>query len=490
MSTTTIFSEPLLSFRYDQKLFDPHDGLSLFGPHDTDMSSHPKNIIYGVIGTPSGIREFANWSKIINFPIYPNLKNQKLWPLFPGFREALDSTWPETPAFQFEIDEAELIKASHQRDPNQRAFDVVQKYIDGISLIEKKDEAFHVLVCVVPDEVWLNCRPLSSVSDGWGESVPLSVRKDRAAGQTSISGAWDIETYKLSVDFRRQIKARTMKYGVPIQIVRESTLTDERKVTPLSDRAWNLCTTLFYKAGGKPWKLASAREGVCYVGISFRKTNAEMASKTACCAAQMFLDSGDGVVFLGDEGPWYSEKDDQFHLSSIAAKNLLKGVLATYEQLEGKKLTEIFLHARSDISADEFSGYQEACPIGVKLVGIRVRADKSMRLFRLGKYPVMRGTFLKASPRTGFLWTSGFKPSLNSYDGWEVPVPLRIDIQHGEASIVQVSKDILGLTKLNYNSCKFGDSQPVTIGFSNAVGEILVSNPSVKERSPRFKFYI
>ena len=31
--------------------------------------------------------------------------------------------------------------------------------------------------------------------------------------------------------------------------------------------------------------------------------------------------------------------------------------------------------------------------------------------------------------------------------------------------------------------------QAVTIGFSDAVGEILVSNPTVIERSSKFKFY-
>ena len=69
-------------------------------------------------------------------------------------------------------------------------------------------------------------------------------------------------------------------------------------------------------------------------------------------------------------------------------------------------------------------------------------------------------------------------------------MPLRIDIQHGEADIVQVATDILSLTKLNYNACKLGDSQPVTVGFSDAVGEILVSNPDIKTRRPQFKFYI
>jgi hypothetical protein len=52
------------------------------------------------------------------------------------------------------------------------------------------------------------------------------------------------------------------------------------------------------------------------------------------------------------------------------------------------------------------------------------------------------------------------------------------------------SRDILGLTKLNYNACKLGDSEPVTIGFSDAVGEILVSNPRVTSPKPNFKFYI
>ena len=42
----------------------------------------------------------------------------------------------------------------------------------------------------------------------------------------------------------------------------------------------------------------------------------------------------------------------------------------------------------------------------------------------------------------------------------------------------------MGLTKLNYNACRLGESKPVT------VGEILITNPTVEERKPNFKFYI
>jgi hypothetical protein len=90
----------------------------------------------------------------------------------------------------------------------------------------------------------------------------------------------------------------------------------------------------------------------------------------------------------------------------------------------------------------------------------------------------------------GYLWGSGFKPRLETYDGHETPTPIRIDVQHGETNIEQVAEDILSLTKLNYNCNKLGDSQPVTIKYSDAVGEILVYNKGSKYTKSQFKFYI
>jgi len=154
-------------------------------------------------------------------------------------------------------------------------------------------------------------------------------------------------------------------------------------------------------------------------------------------------------------------------------------------------LNEIFLHSRSDISIDEFKGYMKACPKNVKLVGIRVRLEENTyKLYRQGISPILRGALRKMSSKSCYFWASGFKPRLNHYDGFDVPIPLRIDIQHGTESIEQVAKDIFGLTKLNYNACRLGSSEPVTIKFSNSVGEILVSNPYTKLRRHQFKYYI
>ena len=292
-----------------------------------------------------------------------------------------------------------------------------------------------------------------------------------------------------------------MMFGIPLQLLRESTLRGPhetppnaftRNLTPLSDRAWNIATTAYYKAGGKPWRLGAARPGVCYIGIAFRRANNKGDRNSACCAAQMFLDTGDGVVFKGEYGPWFSERGNQFHLSEAAARDLLKGVLDTYRELGGPDLHEVFVHSRSEISRDEFQGYRDAVPSNVKVVGVRVRSERreGVRLFRDGKYPVQRGTLWRLDQSRAFLWGSGFEPGIGTYRGAEVPVPLRLDVQHGDADIEQVAQDIMGLTKLNYNACRPGDRLPVTIGFSDKVGEILIGNSGLEAAHPQFKYYI
>lgn len=500
----TLLSEPLLEFRYSQKVLDPRDGLALFGPFDSDMPSHPKNITYGLTGTQAGIDLFTEFAKTLQHSIIHEAQsengNERLWPSYPGFEAAFDCSFPEETSQKSVIEAKLLSEASRNSDPNQRAFDVVKLYLDAMKDVKRGDENLDVILCIVPEEVYRSCRPKSSIADPIGEAVSFTQRKRRAEGWTELFVARDLRPYRYSVDFRYQLKARVLESDnkVPIQIVRESTLRlnarpepGERGLTPLNDRAWNISTALFYKSGGKPWRLSTARDGVCYVGLVYKRTAKIHGDKTACCAAQMFLDSGDGIVLRSNIGPWYSPDTNEFHLSKREASELLTRVLNTYQEQKGKPLREVFLHYRSEINSEEYEAFKSACPGDAKVYAIRVREDRmGVHLYREGKMPIMRGSFWRINDHMGYLWAAGFKPRLQTYDGSDTPVPLRIEVQFGEADIYQVARDILSLTKLNYNECKFGDANPVTIGFSGAVGEILVSNPDVKNPDPRFKFYI
>ena len=56
--------------------------------------------------------------------------------------------------------------------------------------------------------------------------------------------------------------------------------------------------------------------------------------------------------------------------------------------------------------------------------------------------------------------------------------------------IKTVMRDILALTKLNYNACLYGDGLPVTLRFSDKIGDILTAIPDVNWAAKPFKYYI
>ena len=500
-----VLPEPRIQVGNARRVTDPHAGLSLFGPYGKHEDSHPSVINYAVIGTENGISKFFEFSRLLQRPIFHDafhrefnsLELERLWPPFPGFSTAFESKFPQTSRFVQQIPSEKINSCVFDLDQHKRVFEIVNLFLEKIRLIAEREEDIRVIACVVPDIIWSNCRPQSSIREG-GTGMKVSRREAKLRQQYGgdLFSAVPDGQYDFSVDFRRQLKARSMEFGIPIQLIRESTLSlssgeDERELTPVCDLAWNLSTALYYKAGGKPWKLADAREGVCYIGLAFKQATENSTNfKAACCAAQMFLDTGDGIVFRGEYGPWYSEKMG-FHLSREAAKTLLEGVLRTYKEQEGRPLREVFLHSRSGFCDEELAGYRDACGVGVKLVGIRVGQTRyDIQMFRNGKWCVQRGTIWIQDEQTAYLWASGFKPELLTYDGWEIPVPIQIKIQYGDADILQVSRDILALTKLNYNACKVGDSLPVTVLFSDRVGEILTSNRRITRRYPKFKFYI
>ncbi len=132
-------------------------------------------------------------------------------------------------------------------------------------------------------------------------------------------------------------------------------------------------------------------------------------------------------------------------------------------------------------------------PNGVKLVVCRIRTELGgPRLFRPGKYPPIRGTLLKRRDKYGLLYSSGFNPHAGTYEGFEIPIPLGISIQSGDADLEQVARDVLSLTKLNYNSCSFGNAAPITIRYSQQIGEILLANPGLlpEERQHTLRYYM
>ena len=360
---------------------------------------------------------------------------------------------------------------------------------------------------VIPEVVYELGRPQSRVPRS--EVLPGEIQISHRAAQNlrrnpTLFGEdeEEAEIYGYATHFRRQMKARLLKHRIVTQIVRETTLAPEdfkkangmplRRLEDPATVAWKLGTGAYYKGGGRPWQLANVRPGVCYVGLVYKRTDLTTDARHACCAAQMFLTNGEGVVFRGALGPWFHADTKQFHLDAAAAETLVQVVIKEYRrQHDDEAPRELFIHATSNFTDEEWAGFEKGAGDYTSVVGVQISdAFDDLKLYRTGKYPTIRGTALILGQTAAFLWTSGFVPRLDTYMGPETPNPLLVRIQKGKCDLDTVLSDILGLTKINFNSCLFNDRLPVTIKFANDVGDVLIAAPMDSEPRLPFKFYI
>lgn len=495
--------EPALAFGFGQTAEHPKDGLFLFGPPTSNQN--PARMDVGVIGTPQGIARYEHWVRTLGSTIAAPEKgkeeNKMMWP---GFQAVFGVPWPVKPFATCLIDGKELSRRIRIEDRHEAIFEAVGVYADVLrKFLHEEDARPQLWFAIVPEETFRFGRPKSFVprdqrersTSTIGPKGAKSILRNGSMFPEEIEAA---AIYEYELNFHNQLKARVLDTDQVIQVVRESTLVPDefeegsrRSLQDPASVAWNLSTTSFYKAGGRPWRIAEIRDGVCYVGLVFKRIENAKGRDNACCGAQMFLSTGEGVVFKGAVGPWYSETEKSFHLDREKAAELMTLVVEAYEGIHGRPPQELFIHGQTWFDAEEWAGFSSTVPDRTKLVGVRIRRQNEVKLFRFGSKPVLRGTaMISASGRMAYLWTAGFTPRLDTYPGREVPNPLTVDIARGDADIEQVLSDLMALTKLNFNNADFSDGLPVTLRFADLVGEILTAGPTDPKAPLPFKFYI
>ncbi len=526
MAEGRLLEEPLILLGMGQTAHHPRVGLSLYGPVDSPTA---RTLRFGYVGPKEGLEHAKKFVSALmdplRFPVDPRARVP-----FPGFEATFGCALPE----RFEVVKTVPLSAIKQalkvKERQQRIFKAVDLYLKPLEQARREEDVSSILwICYVPDIVFTHCRPKSdALVDAEIVAAPsLTLTevqqrlKDISAGQGRLFDEderdFELEAVEYKPDFRTQLKHRLLSSQIPVQLVRQQTMAlvnglsqavgelqaEPRKVsalyTHINDILWNLSTTLFYKASGSPWKLANLRPGVCYVGLVFKRTErpkrtrhgSNTESTTACCAAQMFLDSGDGTVFKGNVGPWYSPHTRECHLDAVAAENLIRMAVEGYRQrFEGAYPRELFIHGKVAFTDEEWEGFLKAVPSQTQLSGIRIRTRSQIRLYPQSDLVALRGVAYILDPRHGLLVTNGWIPRMETYPGREVPVPLAVDIVRGDPEIVTVLEDILKLTKLNYNTNVYGDGIPVTLRFADSIGSILTAGPEANTPPLPFKFYI
>lgn len=109
-------------------------------------------------------------------------------------------------------------------------------------------------------------------------------------------------------------------------------------------------------------------------------------------------------------------------------------------------------------------------------------------------FSVSRGSCILLNSKEALLWAHGVVPSVRNpnfsfYPGGRyIPKPLRIIKHYGVGSLEQIANEILGLTKMNWNSLNMYSQLPATICSSNDIARIgkLIDSNSKHEYDYRY----
>lgn len=302
------------------------------------------------------------------------------------------------------------------------------------------------------------------------------------------------------LNFRRAIKAKVMRWGIPLQLLqRRTVLGTDRSLQEKTLRAWNFCTAQYYKADGIPWRTVGLTRDTCFIGISFfvtRDVNEHVTMRSSVVQAFDYL--GQGLVLRGDPFPWnVNTQGASPHLTREAATALIQRTLKAYVQATNVPPQRVVIHKSSEYWGEEHGLYNEregfyegidAVYPGRQIDLVTLR-QSGLMLFREGKYPPLRGMVFSLEDQH-FLYTMGYITFLDTYPGSYVPEPWQITDHHGESSPRELFQEILALTKMNVNNCAFADGVPITLSFAHKIGEIMKHIPEDGIVQPTYKFYM
>ena len=256
--------EPYLLFNYNQKVTDPRDGLSLFGPFNKNKIN---NFSIGIIGTPAGIIKMKNWINKFMKPVYP-LKKDVAKPLYPGFESIFGVSINLNSTIKIEVDEEKLKLYYRYSDKHVRVANMVDLYVDSLVDYKHDDDRppVNLWFVVIPDDVYLYGRIKSKSA---ADTIMIGIKDKHARTNKGLFDDIDPEYVKLKESylydnhFHNQLKLKLLKHEVLTQIIRESTIAyneypylnikgkPKRDLSSMeTDIAWNISTSIYYKIGG------------------------------------------------------------------------------------------------------------------------------------------------------------------------------------------------------------------------------------------------
>ncbi len=280
------------------------------------------------------------------------------------------------------------------------------------------------------------------------------------------------------------VKAYAVQRGSATQFLTESTLSDTQQCRVW----WWLSLALYVKGMRTPWVLDGLEEDTAYVGLGFSLDHkAGKGAHVVLGCSHIYSARGEGLQYrltkveepLIRRGNPFMSKDDARRTGETIRHLFFDARMALPRR--------VVLHKRTPFLKDEREGLIDGLG-GVDAIDmLEIQQDHALRYVasvrrRDGSidednYPVRRGTAIKLDNYSAMLWvhgaTAAVNPRLKYFQGKRrIPAPLTLRRHAGGTSLQQLSAEILGLSKMNWNTFDLYTKMPATLQSSGEIARI------------------
>lgn len=480
---------------------EPKRMLRQAGPFDRQES--PDIIRLGLVGPAIEIAAAKLWIPKLNNLLVSREGNGKRFRDYPGAPKAFSAKFELDDRFVRPLDDGRLLYALAAKQPAERFDALLELYEGRITSLFNDKRPDCILVCF-PEEVATLRIANPQLSDS-ERNVLERIQAEEESDQLSLFGVLGAtpEELKLASELRpqaeellfrnfyRALKAKVMcdSNPIPIQVIRRHTYVDAEAKQSEATRAWNLATSLYYKSGRIPWRPAGLPNDTCFVGISFHHLKRRAGEVMYASVAQAFANEMDPFTIKGAAIPPHQRINRQPYLTRDQAADLMARVIDAYKEQVGIPPTRVVVHKTSRYLSDEEIGFRTEALKRTPACDLVWMGETSFRLLRKGMQEPWRGTFCSIGKSEHYLFTTGYVPYWDEYPGPHVPAPLQIG-SAGDTDLRERAREILMLSKMNWNSAEGVARHPITLSFARKVGTIMTEMSDNQIPNPSYRFYM
>lgn len=293
-----------------------------------------------------------------------------------------------------------------------------------------------------------------------------------------------IETDAEHFDLHHFVKAYAARHGQSTQFIREKTVV----ATQYCRVRWWVSLAFYAKALRTPWRLDCLDDETAFVGIGYSLDSAATRGNHVLLGCSHLYNSrGEGLQFrLGRiEDPVMRGKNP--FMSVDDARRTGETIRQLFFDAKMRLPRRVVIHKRTAFTADEQRGFAQGLEGVSNVELIEITIEESLRYLaskmtqgklQIDTFPIPRGAVVVLDKSAALLWVHGATPNATNpswkyYQGKRrIPTPLLIRRYIGQSDLTQVATEILGLSKMNWNTFDYYSRLPATLDSASAIAKV------------------